>query len=137
VRGLLELVLEVGDLEKSLTFYRDVLGLPVVETWPAPRAGVWLSIGRNGVLGLWPASSGGPGVGIHGSRGGAHVHFAIYVETGTLAKSQGALMQAGLDVEGPIEFDHGNRSIFVTDPDGNIVELGDWVVDWAGDRLQG
>lgn len=137
MRGLLELVLEVGDLEKSLTFYRDVLGLPVVETWPAPRTGVWLSIGRNGVLGLWPASSGGPGVGIHGSRGGAHVHFAIYVETGTLAKSQGALEQAGLDVEGPIEFDHGNRSIFVTDPDGNIVELGDWVVDWAGDRLQG
>jgi len=36
-------------------------------------------------------------------------------------------------VEGPIDFSHGNRSLFVSDPDGNVVELADWNVDWAGE----
>ncbi|HEV3406762.1 MAG TPA: VOC family protein, partial [Candidatus Dormibacteraeota bacterium] len=36
-RGLLELVLEVSDLSRSLEFYRDLLGLAVVVEWPAPR----------------------------------------------------------------------------------------------------
>jgi catechol 2,3-dioxygenase-like lactoylglutathione lyase family enzyme len=135
VRGLLEVVLEVDDLERSLAFYRNVVGLAIVEQWPEPRRGVWLSIGRNTVLGLWPPSSGGPGVGIHGSRGGAHVHLAIYVDPGALESRKRAIAQSGLEVEGPIEFDPGNRSIFVTDPDGNVLELADWVVDWAGEKL--
>ena len=131
MRGLLELVLEVSDLERSVAFYRDVLGCAEVERWPEPRSAVWVSIGRHAVLGLWPASSGGPGVGIHGARGGAHVHFALYVEPGTADDRRRRLAEAGVDVEGPLEFWDGNRSVFVTDPDGNVVELGDWKVDWA------
>jgi catechol 2,3-dioxygenase-like lactoylglutathione lyase family enzyme len=132
MNGLLELVLEVGDLDRAVTFYRDVLDLDEVERWPEPRAGVWLSLGRNAVLGLWPPSSGGRGVGIAGSRGGAHVHFAIYVERGTLPEWKSRLETAGHAVEGPVTFSHGNASLFVSDPDGNVVELGDWTVDWAG-----
>lgn len=135
MRGLLELVLEVGDLERSVAFYRDILGLPEVEKWPAPRPGVWLSLGRNEVLGLWPPTSGGEGVAIAGSRGGSHVHFAIYVDAGSLPTWLQRLERAGIKVEGPVEFAHGNRSIFVADPDGNVVELGDWGVDWAGDTV--
>ena len=131
MRGMLEIVLEVGDLERAVAFYRDVLGCREVERWPAPRRAVWLDIGRHAVLGLWPASSGGPGVGIHGARGGSHVHFAIYVERGTIEEWRRKLDAAGLEVEGPVEFSGGNRSLFVTDPDGNVVELGDWQVDWA------
>ena len=136
MRGLLELVVEVGDLERSLAFYRDLLRLPEVERRPEPRLGVWLSIGRNEVLGLWPATSGGEGVAIAGSRGGAHVHFAIFVEPGTLPDWQRQLQQAGVNAEGPVEFAQGNRSLFVTDPDGNVVELGDWAVDWRGESVQ-
>ena len=135
MRGLLELVVEVGDLERSLAFYRDLLRLPEVERRPEPRLGVWLSIGRNEVLGLWPATSGGDGVAVAGSRGGAHVHFAIYVDPGTLPDWQRQLQLAGVDSEGPIEFAHGNRSLFLKDPDGNVVELGDWAVDWRGEPV--
>src|SRR5229473_3893911 len=135
MRGLLELVLEVSDIERSVAFYRDVLGLPEIERWPPPRLGVWLSMGRNEVLGLWPAASGGRGVAIAGSRGGSHVHFAIYVEPGSLLDWQQQLQQAGLDVEGPVEFAHPNKSLFVEDPDGNVVELADWTVDWAGEKV--
>src|ERR1700716_773949 len=100
VRGLLELVLEVADLDRSVHFYRDMLQLTEVERWAPPRAGVWVSIGRQAVLGLWPASSGGPGVGIAGARGGAHVHFAIYVEHGSLPTWRGRLADTGHSVEG-------------------------------------
>lgn len=135
MRGLLELVLEVTDLKQSVAFYRDILRMPEVERWPAPRVGVWLALGRNEVLGLWPPTSGGAGVAIASSRGGSHVHFAIYVETGSLPTWQQYLENAGIKVEGPVEFAHSNRSIFVADPDGNVVELGDWGVDWAGETV--
>ena len=135
MHGLLELVLEVKDLERSLAFYRDLIGLQLVERWSPPRSAAWVGIGRNAVLGLWPAASGGKGVGIAGSRGGSHVHFAMYVERRTLGAWQNRLEQAGIKVQGPITFAHNNQSIFVEDPDGNVVELGDWSVDWAGESV--
>jgi len=128
-------VLEVSDLNRSVAFYRDVLSLVEVERWPEPRLGVWLSIGRNAVLGLWPPRSGGPGVGIAGARGGAHVHFALYVAPGSLPSWKARLESGGNQVEGPVTFGHGNQSLFVEDPDGNVVELGDWTVDWAGHEV--
>jgi catechol 2,3-dioxygenase-like lactoylglutathione lyase family enzyme len=130
-------VLEVGDLDRSVEFYGEVLALTEVERWSEPRPGAWFSIGRNAVLGLWPPQSGGPGVGIAGARGGTHVHFAIYVEPGTLPSWKSRLERAGHRVEGPATFGHGNKSLFTEDPDGNVVELGDWTVDWAGDRVAG
>lgn len=130
-RGLLELVLEVADLERSLTFYRDRLGMPEVTRWPEERPGAWVRLGANEVLGLWPPSSGGPGVGIHGAQGGRHVHFAVYVEAGTLELWRERLAADGLRVEGPVTFGSG-RSLFLTDPDGNVVELGEWESDWEG-----
>lgn len=135
MRGLLELVLEVADLERSVAFYRDVLGCREVERWPAPRAAVWVGVGKHAVLGLWPPGSGGPGVGIAGSRGGTHVHFAVYVERGTIDQWVRKLSDAGVAFEGPVQFGGANRSLFVSDPDGNVVELGDWSVDWAGEPV--
>lgn len=131
MHGLLELVLEVADLDRSVRFYRDALGMREVVRWPRERAAVWVELGPNEVLGLWPPSSGGRGVALHGSRGGSHVHFACYVEPGSLAEWERRLGEAGLEYEA-VQFEHGNRSLFVTDPDGNVVELGDWRVDWEG-----
>jgi catechol 2,3-dioxygenase-like lactoylglutathione lyase family enzyme len=75
MRGLLELVLEVNDLDKSLAFYRGVLQLTEVEHWPPPRVATWLSIGRNAVLGLWPAASGGEGLPLR-AHGVAHTSIS-------------------------------------------------------------
>jgi hypothetical protein len=47
---------------------------------------------------------------------------------------QERLVMAGFKVVGPITFVHGNRSVFVSDPDGNVVELADWIVDWSGEE---
>lgn len=136
MQGLLELVLQVGDLDRSVAFYHDVLGCPEVERWPAPRTAVWVGIGKNAVLGLWPPGSGGPGVGIAGSRGGDHVHFAMYVERGSIGDWTRRLKESGVAFEGPVQFSGDNRSLFVTDPDGNVVELGDWSHDWAREPVR-
>jgi catechol 2,3-dioxygenase len=133
-RGLLELVLEVRDLDSSVGFYRDLLGMREVVRWGAERPAVWLELGRHQVLGLWPPSSGGPDVAIHSSRGGAHVHFAVFVTPGTLGAWNQRLQAARLAVEGPVEFGHGS-SLFVDDPDGNVVELADWSRDWEGEPV--
>lgn len=128
MRGLLELVLEVDDLERAVHFYRDVLGMPEVQRWPEERPGVWVRLGENEALGLWPEGSGGPGVGVHGGRGARHCHFAVWIEPGTLEDWRERLAGRGLEVES-VDFTHG-RSLFVDDPDGNVVELADWTTDW-------
>ena len=63
--GLFELVLEVADLTESERFYHDVIGLPIAERWTGERPGVWLALGREGFLGLWPPETGGA-IAIHG-----------------------------------------------------------------------
>ena len=130
----MELVLEVRDLEEAVGFYRDLLGMKEVVRWGAKRPAVWLELGPHQVLGLWPPTSGGPEVAIHSSRGGSHVHFAVFVSEGSLGDWHQRLQAAGLAVEGPVEFDQG-RSLFVDDPDGNVVELADWSRDWAGEPV--
>src|SRR3954464_7336859 len=73
VTGVSELVLEVVDLEAAERFYAEVLGLPVVERWPE-REAIWVMAGDGTRIGLWR-----PQVGLHGGRGGIHVHFAMYI----------------------------------------------------------
>ena len=124
-------MLEVGDLERAVEFYGGLLGMRQVVRWGVRRPAVWLELGDHQVLGLWPPSSGGPAVALHGSRGGTHVHFAFFVGPGSLPEWQQRLEAAGLTVEGPVEFQHGS-SLFVDDPDGNVVELADWPRDWEG-----
>ncbi len=126
--GLLEMVLEVQDLERSTHFYRDLLAMPEVARWQ-DRPAVWLRLGANEVLGLWTSAAGGD-VAIHGSRGGAHVHFAIFVVPGSLPAWRQRLGGAGLEVE-TVRFATG-ESLFVADPDQNVVELADWGRDWEG-----
>jgi lactoylglutathione lyase len=58
VQGLFETHLTVADLQRSLTFYRDVVGLPVALELPE-RGAVFHWIGRPGqaMLGLWSIGS--------------------------------------------------------------------------------
>jgi catechol-2,3-dioxygenase len=129
--GFFEMVLEVDDLAEAESFYAGALGLPVVERWTGDRPAVWLALGREGFLGLWPEESGGE-KGIHGSRGGRHVHFAIRVPVGTLDAIQARLETLGLEVEGGWDFGKGNRAIYVDDPDGNVVEITERTTLWDG-----
>jgi len=129
--GLFEVVLEVADLAASERFYREHLGLTVVERWEGERPAVWLALGRESFLGLWPPET-GEAKAIHAGRGGAHVHFALRVPTGALPAMHARLEALGYPVEGGWTFGPGDHAIYLDDPDGNVVELTERATVWGG-----
>ena len=121
VTGVSELVLEVVDLEAAEAFYAGVLGLPVVERWP-DREAIWVMAGERTRIGLWR-----PQVGLAGSRGGIHVHFAMHIEDADYDTAVSRLRERGQEVE-EVDFGDEGRAAYVHDPDGNLVELWTWDV---------
>ncbi len=124
VTGVSELVLEVADLEAAERFYADVIGLPVVERWSA-RAAVWLMAGDRTRIGLWE----GEQVGLAGGRGGSHVHYAMHLPGERYDDAVATLRGRGAEVaEHRFPGADDSRAAYVTDPDGNVVELWTWDV---------
>jgi len=130
--GLHELVIEVADLDLSTRFYEEVIGLRIVQRWGEDRPAVWFDMGDTTALGLWTAKA---AIGaLANGRGGAHVHFALRIPHGTIDTVQQRLEGYGYDVF-RFEFDDGNRSLYIDDPDGNCLELMDAVVDWSNQPI--
>jgi catechol 2,3-dioxygenase-like lactoylglutathione lyase family enzyme len=123
VSGISELVLEVSDLDAARRFYRDLLGFEETLYGEGREDRYWYLIGSSARLGLWT-----PQVGLAGGRGGAHVHFAFQLAREELDPLLDRLRASGVEVEGPIQLGPG-RAIYVTDPDGNVVEF--WTQDMA------
>ena len=121
VSGVNELVLEVVDLEAAENFYARILGLPVVERW-SDREAVWVMAGTNTRIGLWK-----PQVGLAGGRGGIHVHFAMRIDDSDYDAAVHHLRSRGLHVHEERFDETDSRACYVTDPDGNVVEL--WTFD--------
>jgi catechol 2,3-dioxygenase-like lactoylglutathione lyase family enzyme len=123
VSGISELVLEVSDLEDARAFYRDALGFEETLYGEGREGRYWYLIGETARLGLWT-----PQVGLAGGRGGAHVHFAFHVDDPEIDRLLERIGGVGAEVEGPVQLGPG-RAIYVTDPDGNVVEF--WSQDMA------
>ena len=116
--ALVELTLQVRDLEVLEAFYTDVFGLRVLKR---EDDRVWLAIGERARLGLWL-----PGEKEFGDEGGAHVHFAFGAQPGSLDGLAARLEDRGLPSRGPIEHPGGDRSLYLEDPEGNVVEVWDF-----------
>ena len=110
-------MLEVADLDAAIQFYSEVLGLPVASRYEE-RA--WFRVGDRARLGLWT-----PQVGIAGGQGGAHVHFAMHVATEDYDRAVAHLREQGYHPHEE-DFEENGRAAYVTDPDGNVVELWTW-----------
>jgi catechol 2,3-dioxygenase-like lactoylglutathione lyase family enzyme len=123
VTGISELVLEVSDLEAARRFYRDVLGFEETLYGEGAEGRYWYLLGETARLGLWTEQ-----VGLAGGRGGAHVHYAFSVADDEVDRLKERIESTGAEVEGPIQLGPG-RAIYVTDPDGNVVEF--WSQDMA------
>ena len=137
VTGVSELVLEVVDLEAAERFYAEVLGFPVVDRWP-DRGAVWVMAGDRTRIGLWK-----PQIGLHGGRGGLHVHFAMKIDDAAFDATVALLQERGQTVKTAVaplrerpEFlqetrfpgADDSRAAYLRDPDGNVVELWTWDV---------
>ena len=112
--------LKVADLERSLAFYRDVLGFSVTQRYGSQAA--FLSAGgyhHHIGLNTWESAGGKPAP--RGATGLYHVAI-LYPTRGELAGALRRVLQAGLTLEGAA--DHGvSEAIYLRDPDGNGVEL--------------
>ena len=122
VTGVSELVLEVVDLEASEAFYAGLLGLPVVDRWP-DRDAIWVMAGDRTRIGLWR-----PQVGLEGSRGGVHVHFAMHIAEADYDAALERLRAAGEPMPEHVFGTTHGRAAYATDPDGHVVELWTWDV---------
>ena len=112
--------LKVADLERSLGFYRDVLGFTVTQRHG--EQAVFLSAGGyHHHLGLntWESAGGSPPA--PGTTGLYHVAF-LYPTRAELADALQRVLRAGLRLDGAA--DHGvSEALYLRDPDGNGVEL--------------
>jgi catechol-2,3-dioxygenase len=121
VTGVNELVLEALDLEAAEQFYAGVLGFAVISR---SESRLWVMAGDRTRIGLWT-----PQVGIAQGRGGVHVHYAMHITEADLDAALERLRGHGHEPE-VVEFEEtGSRAAYVTDPDGNVVEL--WTYDVA------
>ena len=135
--GLFEMVLEVADLALSERFYNEIVGLPIANRWDPSEDGreaTFLEIGPHAFLGLWPPET--ATTAIAKGRGGAHVHFALLVEYGTLTAVRDRLIADGVEITAELDFGHGNHAIYFNDPDGNVIELTERKTDWGGAPMQ-
>jgi catechol-2,3-dioxygenase len=117
VDAFAEVTLETRDLAQLERFYREGFGCSLVSR---NEDRVWLSVGDRARLGLWT-----PGAKEFGDRGGRHVHFAFSAAPGTLDELAGRVSEHA-NVRGPVEHPGGDRSIYVEDPEGNVVEVWDF-----------
>jgi len=118
--GIGHIHLKVSDLERSLTFYRDVLGFEVTQR--LGKQAVFLSAGgyhHHIGLNTWESAGGKPPP--PGTTG--LYHFAIvYPTRADLAGAIRRVANAGLPLDGWA--DHGvSEAVYLRDPDGNGVEL--------------
>src|SRR4051794_1404057 len=114
VTGIAELTLETRDMGCLERFYREVFDLELLQR-EVDR--VWLAAGATARLGVWT-----PGEKEFGDEGGRHVHFALTVAPGSLDGMAERARAAGAAVRGPVEHEGGDRSLYVEDPEGNVVE---------------
>lgn len=124
IAGICELVLETDDVGRLQDFYEE-LGLQRLLAEEGDR--VWLRAGEHCRLGIWS-----PGEKEYSDRGGRHVHFALSVGAEGLEALSAQLRGRGVEVEGPVEHDGGDRSAYFSDPAGNRVELWDFFRDGDG-----
>jgi catechol 2,3-dioxygenase-like lactoylglutathione lyase family enzyme len=126
LRGLDHVVLRVADLERSMHFYCDVLGCTHEKTQAQLglthlRAGETLIdlVSLDGKLGL--AGGAGPG------REGRNIdHFALRIAPFDAEAILGHLRACGVEpgeVVSRFGAEGDGPSIYITDPDGNGVEL--------------
>ncbi len=126
IRNMDHVVLRVADLDASMRFYRDVLNCPIEKI--QDQLGLYQLRAGSALIDLVPLS------GALGQRGGAGPgpegrnmdHFCLRVDPFDADAITRHLQAHGLQ-PAPVASRYGAEgqgpSIYVTDPDGNVVEL--------------
>jgi catechol-2,3-dioxygenase len=130
VQGLGEIALRVRDLETMTSFYRDVIGLEVMnagDDWVFFRVADGVE-GHTQVVALF-----GPGLEPHGAERRARTqprvdastlhHLALAISRDDFVREKERLERLGLALTTADHRWAQWRSLYVNDPEGNVIEL--------------
>lgn len=127
--------LKVSDLDRSIAFYRDIMGLELMQRY-GDQAAFLSAGGYHHHIGLntWDSRGGTPPAPHH--TGLYHTAF-VYPDRRALANTLKNIMDSGIPIDGAA--DHGvSEAIYLRDPDDNGIEIyrdrpaQDWPRDAAG-----
>ncbi|MBW8877978.1 MAG: VOC family protein [Acidobacteria bacterium] len=126
IERVLETALYCDDLDRAAAFYRDIMGLRILDAGPrlvavdAGQASVLLLFKRGATL--QGADLGEDGrIPSHDGNGPVHLAFAIRPEE--LPEWERRLREHGIVVESTVRWERGGTSLYFRDPDGHSVEL--------------
>jgi catechol 2,3-dioxygenase len=112
--------LKVSDLDRAIAFYRDVIGLEVMQQY-GDQAAFLSAGGYHHHIGLntWESRGGTPPP--KGHTGLYHVAF-LYPDRAALGRALASVVDHGVKLTGAA--DHGvSEAVYFDDPDGNGIEL--------------
>jgi catechol 2,3-dioxygenase-like lactoylglutathione lyase family enzyme len=125
INGVVETCLYSDDLPRSIRFYKDQLGLRLLES--GERLCVF-SVADKQVLILFrsggtrePIPTPGGMIPPHDAAGQLHLAFAVLKEDFAAWEKQ--LVGRGIAIESKVSWPTGGQSIYFRDPDNHLVEL--------------
>jgi catechol 2,3-dioxygenase len=128
--GLGEVVLRVANLQRSISFYCDMLGFELIRVLHDAIAFMRIADGVEGhtqIIGLfgsdWPSNRLGKTWGGCSPRLSTLHHFAIEISLARYESVLGYLTAQGLHPNTQTHAWIGWRSIYVSDPDDNTIEF--------------
>ena len=117
--GILESSLYVDDLPRSVRFYQEVFGFPVISDFG--ERGCAMHAGPRQVLLLFKKGASRTIVSPH--DGNCELHIAFAISAAELAAWESWLAEQGIAVEEKRTWDRGGWSIYFRDPDRHLLEL--------------
>ena len=129
LRRLQHLVLWVGNVDRSVRFYTEVLGMPL---WEREADHATVRCG-NGFIGLWLPGAWAlktPDGATLDLRGGARQHFNFWINNRDGQAALENLQRHGVKYYGPRYNEKGEIHIDFEDPDGHLLEY------WGRDSFE-
>ena len=120
---LIETHIEVEDVEKSLSLYKEIIPHKDCLRWAEGKVAA-LVLDDGSAFGIWKKGHRG----IYDGRGGQHLHFAFQIKPSEYDEYKDKIKHIGLEVL-EYDWDSGHKSVYFFDYDGHQCEFitGNWI----------